>query len=119
MFPLFRLNIPSVASSQDNSFRASSTEPDISEYDLPVEQVIIDFDKVQLQWQSFRGLKACQCSTPLEIYSTKMHCFGCGAIFCIRCIDKRCPLPGHDSKELRNVCRKCFQKITQSGSIDA
>lgn len=85
----------------------------------PLEQVVQDMSHVSIQWQSFQNLKECCCSTPLEPYSTKLHCNACGQIFCIRCIDKRCPVPCLAGKTKRPVCRKCFMDITRSNSIVA
>nr|XP_027195785.1 myotubularin-related protein 6-like [Dermatophagoides pteronyssinus] len=87
---------------------------------LPMDQVIQDCSIISLNWQSFQNLKNCTCSTPLEPYSTRLHCFACGHIFCIRCIDKRCNIPCHEPISLsKPVCRNCFIRLTKSNSIDA
>ena len=76
------------------------------------------FDSVSLNWQSLQNVKECVCSAPLEPFTTKHHCYTCGNIFCIRCIDKRISLPGHASKQLVSVCRHCYQNVMRTNSID-
>jgi len=114
------LNVTSHSTSTDPSQRTSiSIESELDDANLPpVEQVIQDCVSIALNWQSFQNLKGCSCSTPLEPYSTKLHCYACGQIFCIRCIDKRCVIPCHYTKAPRLVCRKCYINITRSNSID-
>ncbi|KAH9408592.1 Myotubularin- protein 6 [Tyrophagus putrescentiae] len=116
------LNVASLSSSASNKFRATvESEPTIEAVGAetpPAIQVAQDCDLIALSWQSFQNLKGCSCSTPLEPYSTKLHCYACGRIFCIRCIDKRCSIPVLSSKSLRPVCRRCFADITRSNSID-
>ena len=94
-------------------------EINIDPNNLPsLEQISQECSLISVNWQSFQNLKVCNCSTPLEPYSTKLHCYACGQIFCIRCIDKRSILPCHTSKSARQVCHKCFMSITRSTSID-
>ncbi|KPM10056.1 myotubularin-related protein 6-like protein [Sarcoptes scabiei] len=87
--------------------------------DQTIEQIVEDFNLISLNWQSFQNLKNCFCSTPLEPYSTRLHCFACGRIFCIRCIDKRCSVPCHQPLDSsKPICRNCFVYLTRSNSID-
>ncbi|KAH9526993.1 complexed with cef1p [Dermatophagoides farinae] len=87
---------------------------------MPLEQVVQDCSIISLNWQSFQNLKNCSCSTPLEPYSTRLHCFACGHIFCVRCLGERCTIPCHQPiVSFKSVCRNCFKRITKSNSIDA
>lgn len=87
---------------------------------MPLEQVVQDCSIISLNWQSFQNLKNCSCSTPLEPYSTRLHCFACGHIFCVRCLGERCTIPCHQPiVSFKSICRNCFKRITKSNSIDA
>ncbi|OTF76553.1 hypothetical protein BLA29_010088 [Euroglyphus maynei] len=104
---------------EDDVVNDEQDEPEDS-LSLSMDEVIQDCSIISLNWQSFQNLKNCTCSTPLEPYSTRLHCFACGNIFCIRCIDKRCNIPCHEPiVSSKPVCRNCFNRLTKSNSIDA
>ena len=81
-------------------------------------QLKSEMETVALDWQSLHSVKECNCSTPFEPFGTKINCHTCGQMFCVRCIDKRIPLPGHSSKEPVPVCRHCYRNVMRSNSID-
>ncbi|XP_071846266.1 phosphatidylinositol-3,5-bisphosphate 3-phosphatase MTMR8-like [Apostichopus japonicus] len=74
-------------------------------------------DSVAVDWMSFRNIKQCVCDYPFEHFSRKYHCWRCGVVYCIRCIDKQTPLPGHDSQRPVPVCKGCY-KILKAGSSE-
>lgn len=39
------------------------------------------------------------------------HCWNCGEVFCKRCIDKQCTLPGHYSDNRVPVCKSCYKLL--------
>ncbi|MFW5443336.1 MAG: FYVE zinc finger domain-containing protein [Methylococcaceae bacterium] len=47
------------------------------------------------------------------------HCWKCGEVFCVRCIDKHVPLPGHYGKNVVPVCRPCFKELRRSSSVES
>lgn len=68
-------------------------------------------DSVATEWQSLRHIKQCSCSSPFDYFSRKYHCWKCGDVFCIRCIDKQTQLPGHESQRPVPVCRPCYREL--------
>ncbi|XP_072170824.1 phosphatidylinositol-3,5-bisphosphate 3-phosphatase MTMR8-like [Diadema setosum] len=68
-------------------------------------------DSVATEWQSFRNIRQCSCSSPFDHFSMKYHCWKCGDVFCIRCIDKQTQLPGHESQRPVPVCRPCYKEL--------
>uniref|UniRef100_A0A131XZU7 phosphatidylinositol-3,5-bisphosphate 3-phosphatase n=1 Tax=Ixodes ricinus TaxID=34613 RepID=A0A131XZU7_IXORI len=84
-----------------------------------VQKLMEEFESVALDWKSFRNIKECLCSTPFDRFRRKFHCWSCGEVFCIRCIDKRLCLPGHLTKRPVPVCRHCYKELTHTNSIDS
>lgn len=65
-----------------------------------------------LEWKSVRDVFQCStCSSPIDSLSRKYHCWNCGEVFCKRCIDKQCSLPGHYSDNRVPVCKKCYKVL--------
>ncbi|CAG9130462.1 unnamed protein product [Plutella xylostella] len=62
---------------------------------IPVtfSQLEQEVNSVALDWKSLKNVTECGCSTPLEHFSRKHHCWGCGAALCTRCVSARGPLP--------------------------
>ncbi|XP_013792986.1 myotubularin-related protein 6-like [Limulus polyphemus] len=84
-----------------------------------IQQLADELDSVALDWKSFRNVRECLCSTPFDHFSRKFHCWSCGDVYCIRCIDKRIPLQGHYSKRPVSVCRHCYKELMRTNSIDS
>ncbi|XP_071787047.1 phosphatidylinositol-3,5-bisphosphate 3-phosphatase MTMR8-like [Asterias amurensis] len=74
-------------------------------------------ESVSLHWRGFRNIRQCVCSTPFDHFSRKYHCWKCGEVFCIRCIDKQTFLPGHFYERPVAVCRPCYREL-KLGSSD-
>ncbi|XP_072040916.1 phosphatidylinositol-3,5-bisphosphate 3-phosphatase MTMR8-like isoform X2 [Amphiura filiformis] len=74
-------------------------------------------ESVAADWQSFRNIRQCVCSTPFDHFSRKYHCWKCGNVFCMRCIDKQTPLPGHFSQRPVPVCRPCYKDLKAGSSL--
>ena len=83
-----------------------------------ITELMAEFQSVGLNWQSLHSVKECLCSSPFEPFGAKLHCYTCGHLFCVRCIDKRIALPGHASKQAVPVCRHCYRNVMRSNSID-
>lgn len=83
-----------------------------------MKELTKEFESVALDWKTLRNVKECGCSTPFDHFSRKYHCWKCGDVFCMRCIDKHTKLPGHLSHKSVPVCRPCYEKIN-GGSIES
>lgn len=111
--------------SSGNSIRDSgfgdieSRTSDAKSSDCLGNQISQALDSVAVNWRSFRNIRECICSTPFDHFSRKFHCWTCGEVFCIRCIDKKIALPGHLSKHRSPVCRHCYKELTRTNSIDS
>ena len=57
------------------------------------------------------------CLIILFLYNLQYHCWKCGEVFCIRCIDKQTFLPGHFYERPVAVCRPCYREL-KLGSSD-
>ncbi|XP_028165202.1 uncharacterized protein LOC114356309 [Ostrinia furnacalis] len=57
---------------------------------IPASLAALDAEvgSVALDWRSIKHVTECSCSTPLDHFSRKHHCWGCG-----RCVCARAPLP--------------------------
>lgn len=77
---------------------------------LVLDQLKKDMMSVALEWESLRLSKECSCGFAFEQKSPRSHCYSCGRLHCLRCIDRKILLPGH----------VVFQKgdILSSGSSD-
>ncbi|XP_038063077.1 myotubularin-related protein 8-like [Patiria miniata] len=73
-------------------------------------------ESVSLNWRGFRNIRQCVCSSPFDHFSRKYHCWKCGEVFCIRCIDKQTTLPGHFYERPVAVCRPCYRELKQGSS---
>ncbi|KAI8440776.1 hypothetical protein MSG28_009104 [Choristoneura fumiferana] len=51
-----------------------------------------EVNSVALDWKSIKSVTECSCSTPLDHFSRKHHCWGCGRCVCTRCVSARAPL---------------------------
>ncbi|KAI1299333.1 Myotubularin-related protein 6 [Halotydeus destructor] len=101
-----------------------------------LSDMIKEVETVAISWESFRDSKECGCGYPFDQTTARFHCYSCGRIFCVRCIDRKTCLPGHvtavavdaisctedelfgddgkgDSVEVP-VCRTCFKNINDS-----
>ncbi|XP_063232371.1 myotubularin-related protein 6 isoform X3 [Bacillus rossius redtenbacheri] len=82
------------------------------------DQLAEEVGSVALDWKSLRNIRECVCSSPFDHFSRKYHCWRCGEVFCLRCIDKHVALPGHLSQRAVPVCRRCFRLLRRSPSGD-
>ena len=62
---------------------------------LEIEELMEAAETVALDWKSCRNSKECSCSFVFDAGSRRTHCWSCGDIFCVRCIEKKIILPGH------------------------
>lgn len=62
---------------------------------LDLAQILQTIENVSLHWQSVRNAKECSCGSPFDQANAMFHCWGCGFIFCVRCVEKRPPVSGH------------------------
>ncbi|XP_046395380.1 myotubularin-related protein 6 isoform X1 [Ischnura elegans] len=99
---------PSIVSS------AHGLSLDVSPANITVEQLVREMESVALDWKTLRNVKECACSAPFDHSSRKYHCWCCGEVFCIRCVDKHAQLPGHLSQRAVPVCRPCFQLVKRA-----
>ncbi|RWS30560.1 Myotubularin-related protein 8-like protein [Leptotrombidium deliense] len=60
-----------------------------------ISTIIQSMESVALDWQSFRNAKECHCSYVFDHSARKYHCWACGDIYCVRCMEKQIVLPGH------------------------
>lgn len=105
----------------DNQDRNSSVDNSPEQnFDCTVlTQLIDEMESVALEWKTFRNVHECICSTPFDHFSRKFHCWSCGDVFCVRCIDKRIALQGHQSRRPVPVCRHCYKELMRTNSIDS
>ncbi|XP_022823484.1 myotubularin-related protein 6 [Spodoptera litura] len=66
-----------------------------------------EVNTVALDWKSIKNVTECSCSTPLDHFSRKHHCWGCGRCVCTRCIAARAPLPGLHAPRAAPLCAAC------------
>ncbi|XP_054707043.1 myotubularin-related protein 6-like [Uloborus diversus] len=78
-----------------------------------------EVESVAIEWRTLRNVKECICSTPFDHFRRKFHCWSCGDVFCIRCIDKRLPLRGHGHGRPVPVCRHCYRELRRTDSVDS
>ncbi|XP_073252386.1 phosphatidylinositol-3,5-bisphosphate 3-phosphatase MTMR6-like [Porites lutea] len=77
---------------------------------LTVEDLMQSAPPFAVSWKSARNVFQClTCATPIDFLSRKYHCWNCGEVFCKRCIDKQCSLPGHYSDNRVPVCKQCYK----------
>ncbi|RWS05441.1 Myotubularin-related protein 8-like protein [Dinothrombium tinctorium] len=60
-----------------------------------ISNLIQSMETVALYWQSFRDAKECHCSFVFDHSARRYHCWACGDIYCVRCMEKQIVLPGH------------------------
>ncbi|OWF52869.1 myotubularin-related protein 8-like isoform X2 [Mizuhopecten yessoensis] len=85
---------------------------------LTLDQLLLELQSVAVDWRSFRQVHTCTCATPFDCFTKKFHCWKCGDVFCMRCIAKSIPLPGHYSRRPVPVCRPCYKEIRHSPSME-
>lgn len=76
---------------------------------LPASLALLEkeVNTVALDWKSVKNVTECSCSTPLDHYSRKHHCWGCGRCVCTRCVRGRSPLPALASARPAPLCAAC------------
>ncbi|XP_023237157.1 myotubularin-related protein 6-like isoform X3 [Centruroides sculpturatus] len=104
-----------VTTPQLNSGGLSEDKRDLSAF----RQLDEELKSVAVNWKTLRNIKECSCSTPFDHFGRKFHCWSCGEVFCVRCIDKQIPLAGHHVKRPVPVCRHCYKKLTRTNSIES
>lgn len=61
-----------------------------------VNELVNCLKTVALDWQSLRNARECKtCQTAFNSSTQRYHCWGCGKLYCLRCIKKKMVLPGH------------------------
>lgn len=79
---------------------------------LTVKDLLQSAPPFALEWKSVRDVYQCStCSAPIDFLSRKYHCWNCGEVFCKRCIEKQCSLPGHYSDNRVPVCKQCYKVL--------
>ncbi|XP_037303463.1 myotubularin-related protein 6 isoform X1 [Manduca sexta] len=87
--------IPLITEKLDESIPASLAQ---------LEQEV---NTVALDWKSVKNVTECSCSTPLDHYSRKHHCWGCGRCVCTRCVCRRAALPALSWPRAVPLCAAC------------
>lgn len=114
-------SLPSVCSS-DASYTSQDsgiggTVPDglqitLKRQGLALEDLLESAPPFAIDWKSVRDVFQClNCACPIDFLSRKYHCWNCGDVFCKRCIDKQCTLPGHYSDNRVPVCKQCYKVL--------
>ncbi|XP_056012454.1 myotubularin-related protein 6-like isoform X2 [Ostrea edulis] len=85
---------------------------------LSLDLLVFEMNSVAIDWKSFRNVHNCSCASPFNSFTKKFHCWKCGEVFCMRCITKNIPLPGHSSRRPVPVCRPCYKEIRHSPSME-
>ncbi|XP_019877155.1 myotubularin-related protein 8 [Aethina tumida] len=75
------------------------------------EDLTKKFESVAIDWKPLRNTHECSCSSSFDHLSKKSHCRKCGDIFCMRCIAKQIPLPGHVTQKAVPVCKPCYDVL--------
>ncbi|XP_052744775.1 myotubularin-related protein 8 [Bicyclus anynana] len=70
-------------------------------------QLESEINTVALDWKSLKNVTECSCSTPLDHFSRKHHCWGCGRCVCTRCVSARAPLPALAAPRAVPLCAAC------------
>ncbi|XP_045453513.1 myotubularin-related protein 6 [Melitaea cinxia] len=70
-------------------------------------QLEAEMNTVALDWKSVKNVTECSCSTPLDYFSRKHHCWGCGRCVCTRCVCARAPLPALHAPRAVPLCAAC------------
>ncbi|XP_071951261.1 phosphatidylinositol-3,5-bisphosphate 3-phosphatase MTMR6-like [Antedon mediterranea] len=97
---------------QTENTRYSTDSDDI----LSANLLNLAMESVCIDWKRIRNIRQCSCATPFDHFSRKYHCWRCGHVFCIRCIDKQTSLPGHYSQRPTPVCRPCYKQLKTGSS---
>lgn len=110
--------------------------------DLDEEQLKKEMESVAVEWESLRYVTECQCGFPFDQTTPRSHCYSCGKLHCVRCIDRKLVLPGHvttsagnddtssassdvfesptaEDAETVSVCRNCYKIILQKDSVSS
>ena len=85
---------------------------------LSLDQLLQELKTVAVGWRSFRGVHSCSCASPFDHYAKKFHCWKCGNVFCVRCIARNIPLPGHYHRRPVPVCKPCYKEVKRSPSVE-
>ncbi|XP_017784444.1 PREDICTED: myotubularin-related protein 6 isoform X2 [Nicrophorus vespilloides] len=101
----------------DHPLKLGSEDNQGSDANEKVGEITKDLNSVALDWKAVRSVTECSCSKAFDQFTRKYHCRKCGDIFCMRCIDQQCELPGHMSRKPMPVCRPCYDNL-QTVSFD-
>ncbi|XP_055935036.1 myotubularin-related protein 6-like isoform X3 [Argiope bruennichi] len=104
---------------ENGNINNENDSPDGSNGNSIFSQLLEELDSVALEWKTLRNVRECICSTPFDHFSRKFHCWSCGDVFCVRCIDKRISLKGHYHQRPVPVCRHCYKELMRTNSIDS
>lgn len=68
---------------------------DQKKIDINLIELINSMQSVALDWQNIRNVKKCVCGGSFEQTNFQTtNCWGCGLVYCCRCLEKRIKLPG-------------------------
>jgi len=68
----------------------TQTKPELDESLMKKE-----VSSVAVDWESLRSSKECPCGFAFDQTTVRNHCYSCGRLHCLRCIDRKIILPGH------------------------
>lgn len=84
----------------------------IDDVEVLYDELISEVNSISLDWKALRNAEYCSCLAPFEYSSKKYHCWKCGDIFCVRCMNKQpVPLPGYQSKRAVPICSSCYNRF--------
>ncbi|KAI4497148.1 hypothetical protein M0802_007632 [Mischocyttarus mexicanus] len=81
-----------------------------------ISQIDNELKTVAIEWKSSRNMEECSCSTNFDAFNSKHHCWSCGEVLCMRCMDTHGVLAGHLSQRAVPICNLCSQHSSSSSS---
>ena len=122
VYPEGRLFQPKGADEKPQECKRAGSLNDLDEAQLKKEIL-----SVAVEWESLRSGKECPCGFPFDQTTPRNHCYACGKLHCVRCIDRKLLLPGHVTQRSSGAdeasssgSSDVFESpsLTTSGSID-
>lgn len=109
----FRMNLPSPKSKEEilNAFQKVLNENKINQTELELK----GFAPVWIPDDQAPTCMSCGCK--FSFINRRHHCRYCGDCICKNCFNNKIHIPGKESEEPENVCKKCYlhiKEITQS-----
>ncbi|CAG5076901.1 Similar to MTMR6: Myotubularin-related protein 6 (Homo sapiens) [Cotesia congregata] len=79
--------------------------------DALVNQIESELKSVALDWKTSSKVEECSCCSTFDAFNKKNHCWSCGDVFCIRCIEEEPKLlSGHLSQRPVPTCKSCSRR---------